>query len=155
MNSSILVRRFSVSCPVSKRAWRPIPGNSNPAGKSFKPSKYTSNKIFSPYIGTSGSPYVSEEVKVNFRGLRFFQKRHLPEHKKMLFKPFEQRSDQWKYLEEHKYGTRGTGIRHEHAWEHIPEKVPELIVPPDLKESKLRPYVSYKNDPLPEVILSF
>merc|ERR1711964_432158 len=84
-----------------------------------------------------------EEVKLNFRGLRLYNKRHTRVHKKMLFKAFEERDPQYSDIYEHKYGTRSTGIRHDADWEQIPEKVPELVVP-DLSECDLKPYVSYK-----------
>ena len=93
-----------------------------------------------------------EEIKVNFQGLRFFNKRHLREHKRMYFKKFEDRRKLSPYISEHKYGCRGTGIRHERNWEHIPEKVPELIVP-KLTGCKLKPYVSYRAKPVEMVIM--
>ncbi len=44
----------------------------------------------------------------------------------------------------HNYGCRGTGIRHEGCWSgHIPEMIPELVVPEDLEECPLKPYVPY------------
>ncbi|KAK2576602.1 hypothetical protein KPH14_005271 [Odynerus spinipes] len=42
-----------------------------------------------------------------------------------------------------KRGTRDTGIKVGNKWIHIPEKVPELIVP-SLEGFTLKPYVSYK-----------
>ncbi len=44
----------------------------------------------------------------------------------------------------HDYGCRGTGVRHEGRWEKIPEMVPELVVPKDLEDFPLKPYVSYR-----------
>ena len=61
----------------------------------------------------------------------------------MLFKKFEKRDPQFADIYEHKYGTRSTGVRHPLFFEHIPEKVPELIVP-DLTGFELKPYVSYR-----------
>ncbi len=56
--------------------------------------------------------------------------------------PFEKPND-YPDIPIHKYGCRGTGIRHPSYWQHIPEKVPELIVPKDLDRCSLKPYVSY------------
>ena len=44
-----------------------------------------------------------------------------------------------------RYGTQNTGIQHASFFEHVPEKVPELVVP-DLSECELRPYVSYATE---------
>ena len=43
-------------------------------------------------------------------------------------------------------------MRHPHHWEHVPETVPELIVP-DLEGFKLKPYVSYKTKEIYQVRL--
>ena len=83
------------------------------------------------------------EMKIDLDNLRLYNKRHIREHKRMLFKKFEKRDSKYSHIYEHKYGTRGTGIRHAEFWEHVPEKVPELIVP-DLTDCPLKPYVSYK-----------
>ena len=61
----------------------------------------------------------------------------------MLFKKYEKRDPAFADIYEHKYGTRSTGVRHPYFFEHIPEKVPELIVP-DLTGFELKPYVSYR-----------
>ena len=53
----------------------------------------------------------------------------------------------------HHYGSRGTGVRHQTAWEHIPEKVPQLIVP-DLTDCKLKPYVSYQTKEIYQELLT-
>ena len=73
----------------------------------------------------------------------------------MLFKPFEKRNSKFAHIYEHKYGCRGTGIRHRAYWEHVPEKVPEIVVP-DLTDCKLKPYVSYRADDIerPEQVIS-
>jgi len=42
----------------------------------------------------------------------------------------------------HRYGVRNTVIKHFADVEHVPEMIPELIVP-DLEDCKLKPYVSY------------
>jgi hypothetical protein len=57
-----------------------------------------------------------------------FNKRHLREHKKLLFKKF-QAPNKYPYIPIHNYGSRVTGVRHEAMQEHIPEMVPELVVP--------------------------
>jgi len=53
-------------------------------------------------------------------------------------------------IPKYKFGSRGTGVRHEGFWEHVPEKIPEIIVP-DLKDFKLKPYVSYKTKEIYQV----
>ena len=68
-------------------------------------------------------------------------KRWNKQHKKMLFKKWE-KPPVFEQAQIDKYGTRSTGVRHHAFWEHVPEKVPELVVP-DLEECDLRPYVSY------------
>ena len=45
-------------------------------------------------------------------------------------------------------------FRHQDHWEHVPEKVPELVVP-DLTGFELKPYVSYAAEPTEQVINSF
>ena len=132
-----ITRNFSTSCSRNLVS----PGSKNTETRKNQieePSKLRGRKTYDP--GFKGV----EEVKVNFRGLRLYNKRHARVHKNMLFQPFEKRDPQYADIYEHKYGTRGTGIRHEADWEHVPEKVPELIVPPDLKDCKLKPYVSYR-----------
>ena len=41
-------------------------------------------------------------------------------------------------------------MRHVDHWEHIPEMVPELVVP-DLEGFKLKPYVSYRSKEIHQV----
>ena len=106
-----------------------------------EPSKFRGRKTYDPQF------MKMEEVKVNFRGLRLYNKRHTRVHKEMIFQPFEKRDQQWSDIYEHKYGTRSTGIRHQADWEHVPEKVPELVIP-DLTDCKLKPYVSYRTKAL-------
>ena len=72
----------------------------------------------------------------------------------MLFKKFEKRDPDFADIYEHKYGTRSTGVRHPLFFEHVPEKVPELIVP-DLTGFELKPYVSYKATLREQVIVIF
>ena len=116
-------------------------------------SRLSGNKVYDKSYNRLGS---AEIVKIDLKGMRFFNKRHLREHKKMLFKPFEARDPKFSDIYEHKYGTRGTGIRHAASWEHVPEKVPEIIVPPDLDTCDLKPYVSYSaNIPTDQVLLSW
>ena len=64
------------------------------------------------------------EQKLNFGNLQFYNKRHLPEHKKLISGKFQHNLG--KYGPVHTYGCRGTGIRHEGAWEKIPEMVPDI-----------------------------
>ena len=94
------------------------------------------------------------DYKINLQGMRFFNKRHTRLHKKVLFKPFEYRDPKYEHMHqfEHKYGTRGTGIRHAAFWEHVPEMVPELVVP-DLTECSLKPYVSYRTKDFVQVLI--
>ena len=81
------------------------------------------------------------EIKRNFRGLRMFNKRHLPEHKKLLFSRKGRNNPEFdKYR--HTYGLRKVGVTHAHGWERVPETEPMLIVP-DLEGCQLKPYVSY------------
>ena len=73
-----------------------------------------------------------------------FNKRWNKQHKKMMFKKWEQPKVFPNAMID-KYGTRSTGVRHNAFWEHVPEKVPELVVP-DLEECELKPYVSYATE---------
>jgi len=79
--------------------------------------------------------------KVNFKKIEAHNKRWSKQHKKMQFKRWE-KPGAFPDIPIEKYGTKSTGIRHDSYWEHVPEKVPELIVP-DLTECDLKPYVSY------------
>lgn len=62
-----------------------------------------------------------------------------------LFLTSTYRHQTWQYPDVpiHKFGCRGTGVRHHGVWQHIPEMVPQLVVP-DLKDCHLKPYVSYR-----------
>ena len=87
-------------------------------------------RCFSTTMGTcnrypEGSPF---RKKVDFGPFRMFNKRHLREHKKLLSKRYQAPS-KVPYIPVHTYGSRCTGIRHHATQEHIPEMVPELIVP--------------------------
>ena len=143
-----LLRTFSTSCALSKRDPWLDPNKMKPNEMMRETSPFQGNKVYTPDMSKT------EEIKVNFKGLRFFNKRHLREHKKMLFQKFEKRDPKFSHIYEHKYGTRGTGIRHEDFWEYVPEMEPELIVP-DLKDCQLKPYVSYKAQPLEKVSILF
>eukprot|EP00090_Calanus_glacialis_P032586 TRINITY_DN53993_c0_g1_i1.p1 TRINITY_DN53993_c0_g1~~TRINITY_DN53993_c0_g1_i1.p1 ORF type:complete len:183 (+),score=48.72 TRINITY_DN53993_c0_g1_i1:43-591(+) len=78
---------------------------------------------------------------INYKKIDAGNKRWSKQHKKMQFKRFG-KPNAFPDIPVFKYGTRDTGIRHDAFWEHVPEKVPELMVP-DLKECDLKPYVSY------------
>jgi hypothetical protein len=123
--ASILGRSIATTCVVN-------------GSKKYNPNEVQSNPLLK---------------KVDFRGLRLFNKRHLREHKKMLFKPFEKRDPKFKHIYEHKYGCRGTGLSHAFGWQHIPEKVPDLVVP-DLTDFKLKPYVSYRTKEIYQVVIN-
>jgi len=79
---------------------------------------------------------------MNFKKINAGNKRWSRQQKKEQFRRFE-RTPAFPDIPIDKFGTRSTGIRHAGFWEHVPEKVPELIVP-DLTNCKLKPYVSYK-----------
>lgn len=80
-------------------------------------------------------------AKKLFKKFQVYNKRGTKTFKKEQYKRF---SAPGKHpdIPIHDYGCRQTGIRHEAYWEHIPEMVPELIVP-DLTDFPLKPYVSY------------
>jgi len=80
---------------------------------------------------------------INFKKMDFKNKRFPRQHKKE-----RAAGSRWEGkvpfadIPVYKYGTRSTGIRHEAYFEHVREKVPELIVP-DLTHCNLKPYVPY------------
>ena len=81
---------------------------------------------------------------IYFKKIEAFNKRWSKQHKKMMFPKWERKpAFPDAYVE--KYGTRSTGIRHEHFWERVPEMIPELVVP-DLEDCELKPYVSYATE---------
>lgn len=82
---------------------------------------------------------------INFKKFEAFNKRWSRKHKKMVFKKFQQKSKEFPDAIIERYGTQPTGIYHASFFEHVPEKVPELVVP-DLSECELRPYVSYATE---------
>ena len=82
---------------------------------------------------------------INFKKFEAFNKRWSKKHKKMVFKKFQQKPKAFPDAIVERYGTQPTGIYHANFFEHVPEKVPELIVP-DLSECELRPYVSYATE---------
>ena len=120
-------------------------------------SKFAGNKVHDPkdlFMHSISNKFSLENRKIDFRGLRFFNKRHTRDHKKMLFKRFEKSNPNLSHIYKHDYGCRGTGVRHAYYWEHIPEKVPELIVP-DLTDFNLKPYVSYRTQDIDQVLIPF
>merc|ERR1719187_2614495 len=74
--------------------------------------------------------------------MQTFNKRGPRKYKKEQFRKW-QKPGKYPDLRIYNYGCRGTGVRHEAYWEHVPEMVPELVVP-DLSDTELKPYVSYK-----------
>ena len=80
---------------------------------------------------------------INFKKIEAFNKRWSRKHKKMVFKKGQNKAFPDAVIE--RYGTQSTGIQHASFFEHVPEKVPELVVP-DLSECELRPYVSYATE---------
>jgi len=82
-----------------------------------------------------------QRATINFKKIDALNKRWSRQHKKMQFKKWE-KPGAFPDIPIHKYGTRGTGIRHEGYWESVPEMEPELVVP-NLKDCDLKPYVSY------------
>ena len=98
---------FILGFPTDTPLGQELAKHSSHTGK----SKFEGRKIYTPDFQGQGRIKAREEIKVNFRGLRLFNKRHLREHKKMLFQKFEKRDPQYADIYEHKYGTRGTGIR--------------------------------------------
>merc|ERR1719322_1665652 len=89
---------------------------------------------------------------MNFKKIDAGNKRWSKKHKKMQFKRFE-KPGAFPDVPVWKYGTRSTGIRHAAYWEHVPEKVPELIVP-DLEDCELKAYVSYATEDIYQEELS-
>ncbi|XP_055381277.1 39S ribosomal protein L41, mitochondrial [Condylostylus longicornis] len=89
-------------------------------------------------IGTSSSLYGKRNFRkflvLNKRGTRIFKEQQkIKPHPKI---PIDKR------------GVRDTGFVENGEFKEIPEKIPLLVVP-DLKDCKLKPYVSYK---APEVV---
>ena len=82
---------------------------------------------------------------INFKKIEAFNKRWSKKHKKIVFKKYQKQSAAFPDAYIERYGTQDTGIHHAGFWEHVDEKVPELIVP-DLTECELRPYVSYATE---------
>ena len=82
---------------------------------------------------------------INFKKIEAFNKRWSRKHKKMVFKKHQEKSKEFPDALIERYGTQPTGIHHAAFFEHVPEKVPELVVP-DLSECELRPYVSYATE---------
>ncbi|CAH0560077.1 unnamed protein product [Brassicogethes aeneus] len=82
--------------------------------------------------------------KRNFKKFSLFNKRGSRQYKEA------QRNNPEPDIPIYKRGLRDTGFYNEGKYVHVPEKVPELIVP-DLTGFKLKPYVSYKT---PDVVQS-
>ena len=83
---------------------------------------------------------------INFKKIEAFNKRWSKKHKKMIFnKKNQEKPKGFEDAVIERYGTKPTGIYHAGFFEHVPEKVPELVVP-DLSECELRPYVSYATE---------
>jgi large subunit ribosomal protein L41 len=95
--------------------------------------------LFTPrYFSTSPSSLGF----INFKKINAGNKRWSKMHKKMQFKKWE-KPGAFPDIPAEKFGSRSTGIRHPAFYEHIPEMIPELIVP-DLQDCNLKPYVSYR-----------
>ena len=105
-------------------------------------SMFSEITMFSAIISRNFTTTPSCLGYINFKKIDAGNKRWSKKHKKMQFKKFE-KPGAFPDVPVWKYGTRSTGIRHAAYWEHVPEKVPELVVP-DLSNCNLKPYVSYK-----------
>ena len=145
--SSYSAAASSIICSSSSRSIS-YRGKSHPYPNPMKESKLHGNKEFVDYNIERQFP------QIDFGGLRMFNKRHTRTHKKLLFKKFENRDSRYDHIYEHKYGCRGTGIRHAAYWEHVEEKVPELVVP-DLTDCQLKPYVSYRTKVINQVCMLY
>ena len=80
----------------------------------------------------------------HFKKMEAFNKRWSRQHKKMMFRNRKGPAFPDAYVEH--YGVKSTGVRHGAWFEHVPEMVPELIVPEDLDSTNLKPYVSYATE---------
>ena len=78
----------------------------------------------------------------HFKKMEAFNKRWSKQHKKMLKSRKPAFPDA--YIDH--YGVRNTVIKHGARIEHVKEKVPELVVPEDLDDTDLKPYVSYATE---------
>jgi large subunit ribosomal protein L41 len=107
-------------------------------------STVTSTRFFSTTSDLLGRMR-SNSPRVHFGRVVLYNKRHMPMHHKLLFRKFEEKAMGFDDIPIHKYGCRGTGVKHPGGyWEHVPEMVPDLVVP-NLEGFKLKPYVSYKS----------
>lgn len=79
----------------------------------------------------------------NFKKIEAFNKRWSKQHKKMMFKG---KGPKFPDAFVDHYGVRNTGIQHRAWFEHVQEMIPELIVPEDLDNTDLKPYVSYATE---------
>jgi len=89
---------------------------------------------------------------INFKKIEAFNKRWSKKHKKEQFVKWE-KTPKFPDAYVDKYGTKSTGVRHAAYWEHVPEKVPELIVP-NLEDCELKAYVSYATEDIYQEELS-
>ena len=80
----------------------------------------------------------------HFKKIEAFNKRWSKQHKKMMFNNRKGPAFPDAYVDH--YGVRNTVIKHAARIEHVQEKVPELIVPEDLENTDLKPYVSYATE---------
>ena len=146
LRSCLLLPTSASSCSLSFS--RAISYKEGPRRPRKMETKLQGNKEF------QGRTHFNDiyDMKINLQGMRFHNKRHTRQHKKLLFKSFEFRDSKFDHMHqfEHKYGTRGTGIRHNAFWEHVPEMVPELVVP-DLTDCSFKPYVSYRTMDIKQV----
>ena len=80
----------------------------------------------------------------NFKKMEAFNKRWSKQHKKMMFKNKKGPAFPDAYVDH--YGVRSTGVKHGARFEQLPERIPELIVPDNLEDTDLKPYVSYATE---------
>lgn len=105
---------------------------------------------FVRFPGTSLARYMStigdegtEFSKRHFKNIVLHNKRHRKRDKKKIFGPFMTSDPEYEDIPIHTYNCRPTGIKQPALYQHIPEMVPELVVP-DLTGFKLKPYVTYR-----------
>ena len=137
-------------CGFSTTALNSVRSRIDYQGPPPPPNKFHGRKVYGPEMEILDK----EDYKTNFRGLRLFNKRHLREHKKLLMNRKGIAPKGYEDIPIHTYGTRSTGIAHKTGWwEHVPEKVPQLVVP-DLTDCELKPYVSYRTAEFNDVSLN-
>ncbi len=94
-------------------------------------------------LSTTSVSRAEEWSKVRMGRMVLFNARHQRIHKKELSNPAI-KAKKYPDIPWHTYGCREPGVRHEGRWEHIPEMGPDVIVPKDLDQCKLKPYVTYR-----------